>query len=371
MVQNLSLPQPAAVGDEWGNALNAAVQAVNADVETTKGRTVSAGTGLTGGGDLTANRSLAIDFAADGAATADKAVRANDSRLTLIDTLKANKRLGPTQNGTVSDWDTALESGWYHAPANTPNAPNAAQYVAEVIAHSANYVVQTAYQFAASGFRDGTESGWRRVRLVGVWGAWQRLRTAEGDLDSRYALGARTITAGNGLTGGGDLTANRTLAVDLASAAPLADALAAVVGNSNKPARENHVHPTPAWQAYTPTWGAATTAPTLGNGTLTGRYFRYGNLVIGRVALKIGSTTGLGAGTWTFSLPVTVGGGAHMGTGLALDVGQRYWPIALVLQTTTTFSMMTFDGMQNVTPTTPYTFTTNDEVHATFMYEAA
>jgi len=44
-------------------------------------RTVSAGTGLTGGGDLTANRTLAVDFAADGVSNASQAVRANDSRL--------------------------------------------------------------------------------------------------------------------------------------------------------------------------------------------------------------------------------------------------------------------------------------------------
>lgn len=43
--------------------------------------TVSPGTGLTGGGALSSNVTLSIDFAADGAATANKAVVATDARL--------------------------------------------------------------------------------------------------------------------------------------------------------------------------------------------------------------------------------------------------------------------------------------------------
>jgi hypothetical protein len=44
--------------------------------------TLTAGTGLTGGGTLEANRSFAVDFATSGSATAGKAVEATDSRLT-------------------------------------------------------------------------------------------------------------------------------------------------------------------------------------------------------------------------------------------------------------------------------------------------
>ncbi|MEB3209578.1 MAG: hypothetical protein VKK63_11790 [Synechococcus sp.] len=42
---------------------------------------LTAGTGLTGGGDLTTNRSFAIDFATSGTSSATQAVRADDSRL--------------------------------------------------------------------------------------------------------------------------------------------------------------------------------------------------------------------------------------------------------------------------------------------------
>ena len=44
-------------------------------------RQVATGTGLTGGGDLSVDRTLAVDFVADGAPSASKAVRADDSRL--------------------------------------------------------------------------------------------------------------------------------------------------------------------------------------------------------------------------------------------------------------------------------------------------
>jgi hypothetical protein len=42
---------------------------------------LSAGTGLTGGGDLSTNRSFAVDFATSGTSSSTKAVRADDSRL--------------------------------------------------------------------------------------------------------------------------------------------------------------------------------------------------------------------------------------------------------------------------------------------------
>ena len=58
------------------------------------------------------------------------------------------------------------------------------------------------------------------------------------------------------------------------------------------------------WQAYTPTWGSSGTQPTLGNGTLFGRYVQTGPKTITfRVFLKIGSTTSGGTGVYTFLLP--------------------------------------------------------------------
>ena len=51
------------------------------DIDAIEARSITAGTGLTGGGTLAASRTLAVDFAASGTSSSSKAVRADDSRL--------------------------------------------------------------------------------------------------------------------------------------------------------------------------------------------------------------------------------------------------------------------------------------------------
>ena len=58
------------------------------------------------------------------------------------------------------------------------------------------------------------------------------------------------------------------------------------------------------WQSYTPTWTAATTNPSIGNGTLTGRYIVIGKLCTYVLGLVMGTTTTYGSGNWAFSLPI-------------------------------------------------------------------
>lgn len=53
------------------------------------------------------------------------------------------------------------------------------------------------------------------------------------------------------------------------------------------------------WTAFTPTWTALNINPTLGNGTLSGRYQKMGRMVIFDIWLSAGSTTSAGAGPWT------------------------------------------------------------------------
>ena len=68
------------------------------------------------------------------------------------------------------------------------------------------------------------------------------------------------------------------------------------------------------WDSYSVAWTAATTNPALGNGTLTGRYLRMGKTVIVGIHLVLGSTTTLGSGAYSFTLPV----GALANTGMRL-----------------------------------------------------
>ena len=63
--------------------------------------------------------------------------------------------------------------------------------------------------------------------------------------------------------------------------------------------------PVGKWQSYTPIWTAVTTNPSIGNGTLVGRYTQIGKTCILVIGLTMGSTTTYGSGNWSFSLPKT------------------------------------------------------------------
>lgn len=63
------------------------------------------------------------------------------------------------------------------------------------------------------------------------------------------------------------------------------------------------------WTAFAPTWAATGGTPAIGNGTLTGRYFRTGNSCMFRIELRTGSTTNGTTGGWSFTnLPFTATG---------------------------------------------------------------
>lgn len=57
--------------------------------------------------------------------------------------------------------------------------------------------------------------------------------------------------------------------------------------------------------SYTPTWVASTTNPTVGNGSIVGRYFALGKLIFASIRINFGSTTNSGVGNYMFGLPVT------------------------------------------------------------------
>ena len=57
------------------------------------------------------------------------------------------------------------------------------------------------------------------------------------------------------------------------------------------------------WTSYTPVWGSTSTAPGIGNGTITGRYKKNGKDLDLRVMVTMGTTTTYGAAAWTISLP--------------------------------------------------------------------
>lgn len=127
------------------------------------------------------------------------------------------------------------------------------------------------------------------------------------------------------------------------------------------------------WTAYTPTWTATTTNPTLGNGSIEGAYILVGRLVIWRMKVVFGSTTSVGSGLYQFTLPVTANDGTgHMTGGEGIlrdDSAVAYMPVVARIATNT-FDLVTGAGAR-VQHATPWAWATNDTISVTGVYQGA
>ncbi len=76
-----------------------------------------------------------------------------------------------------------------------------------------------------------------------------------------------------------------------------------------------------SWDAYTPTWSSTGTAPTLGDGGLTGRWIQIGKTIHWRISFSFGSTSTAGTGFYRFTLPDSLDWNEHdaIGSGTVLD----------------------------------------------------
>ncbi len=135
------------------------------------------------------------------------------------------------------------------------------------------------------------------------------------------------------------------------------------------------------WQAYTPTWTAGTTNPSIGNGTLTGRYIVIGKLCTYVLGLVMGSTTTYGSGNWAFSLPinaVNTAGINFYGVAHLRNVGiANYERIAQISPSisTTVINMFTDptpgSNSANISATVPFTWDEDDAFGFEITYEIA
>jgi hypothetical protein len=123
---------------------------------------------------------------------------------------------------------------------------------------------------------------------------------------------------------------------------------------------------------YAPTWASTGTAPSLGNGTLTGKYLQSGKLFIARTQLVYGSTTTGGTGTWTFALPVAALDGAQVGVCMLSDLSANATRIAGNAVYSGTTNFVAYAGTGGViTTTTPFSWATGDSLTALIVGEAA
>ena len=124
------------------------------------------------------------------------------------------------------------------------------------------------------------------------------------------------------------------------------------------------------WTTYTPTWAGTGGTPTIGNGTLTGRYISAGDLCHVNIKLLWGSNTTANTATaWTLTLPVTAAGSALLMVaandfGTAVHVGS-----ARIDSGDTTVQMFNHGSGTAFGATTPFTWTNQDSLYISGTYE--
>ena len=129
-----------------------------------------------------------------------------------------------------------------------------------------------------------------------------------------------------------------------------------------------------SWTSYTPTWTGATTNPALGNGSLDAGYRAIGKTIAIRIRLVIGSTTTLGSGLWSISLPSglapaavqTLGGFASNSSG-----SSRYTLGAYLTAGAGVFRIAAADGTSGISGTSPFAWANGDQLVLTGVYEAS
>lgn len=139
------------------------------------------------------------------------------------------------------------------------------------------------------------------------------------------------------------------------------------------------------WFPYTPTWTSDGTQPSLGNGTITGRYKREGKTVSFKAMVSLGSTSTVGTGAYSLTLPPTApprisnpaqyvfsrvsdasSGQAYAGQSGAIEVNSAngtLFSAKLLTQGTA--------NLDGVTPTKPVTLAVGDALHLFGEYEGA
>ena len=127
------------------------------------------------------------------------------------------------------------------------------------------------------------------------------------------------------------------------------------------------------WQSYTPTWTAATTNPSIGDGTLSGRYIQIGKLVYCQFRMLAGSTTTFGVGNWRFGYPVAPNTSNadlyQVGNIQAYDYGTMFH-IGVTQYAGVTYMGLIINGNW-VSGSAPFTWTNGDVLEVNVIYEAA
>lgn len=129
--------------------------------------------------------------------------------------------------------------------------------------------------------------------------------------------------------------------------------------------------PIAAWESWTPTLANITQ----GNGVVSAKFRREGNLIHFRFKFTLGSTSAIGTNP-NFTLPVTPHADyvtvlSRFGGGTLMDNGTAEYPAQLNMTGSVVRFLTASSPLATITATAPFTWTTNDALWADGHYEPA
>lgn len=129
-----------------------------------------------------------------------------------------------------------------------------------------------------------------------------------------------------------------------------------------------------AWQAFSPTWSGSVSNPSIGNGSILGRYNQVGKTVSFRIQITMGSTTTYGSGVWGLTLPAPPSDNQVASAGyIDSSATLRFAGSAWLTTGSGIFRLMppADGGAAGVTGANPFAWATNDLLLVNGTYETA
>ena len=126
--------------------------------------------------------------------------------------------------------------------------------------------------------------------------------------------------------------------------------------------------------SYNPSWSSSSSPqPALGNGALSGRYVRVGNIVHLNIQLTIGTTTTVGTNVWQFTLPIPPAASPfnyQTGTAYILDSGTAEYSCVARIDATNGVRVYTSASpAATVGSATPHAWASTDIISIQVSYE--
>lgn len=124
------------------------------------------------------------------------------------------------------------------------------------------------------------------------------------------------------------------------------------------------------WNIFTPTWTASTTNPSLGNGTISGRYLVMEKMCVALVRIVMGSTTTYGTGNWRITLPIAPASQNYDFPGQArgIDTSASLNYVAGLSPNLTGYVEFASHGGGLWGPTVPFTWANGDNLRMALVY---